>query len=86
MKNNIILLKYFNNIFKNLIILFIYFKKYLYINTNNSKNKIKEDFSDMDWEKLRTFPFCNSSVEDLQWKNILERSRIRERLAELLGG
>jgi len=48
--------------------------------------KIKEDFSDMDWEKLRTFPFCNSSVEDLQWKNILEQSRIRERLAELLGG
>lgn len=46
--------------------------------------KIREDFSDMDWEKLRTFPFCNTSVEDLQWHHILEHSGIRERLTALL--
>ena len=47
--------------------------------------KFSEDFHDMNLRQLENFPFCNTSIEDLRWENIMEASGIGRVLDDLLG-
>lgn len=47
--------------------------------------KIREDFSGFDWNELSTFPFNNTSIEDLRWEHVLKASGLDNALKHLLG-
>ena len=45
--------------------------------------KFSEDFHDLDLERLKSFSFRNTAVDDLRWENIFKSSGIESALRTL---